>query len=144
MAVSAGCPIFRGYLVDVDCRWNVISASVDDRSPRERGLEGSVNGVISKSRYDSISLYLSPGPVYSGGCCSGDRDVDDHTPQNDNSDSSKKSRGSFFPELNDLNVPYDQKIFEQLKEGGNIFLFTLKELTSFLLCIMLISSLGIL
>lgn len=123
MSISAGCPIFRGYLVDVDCRWNVISASVDDRSSVERGLEGPSKDCISKSRYDSISLYLSPGPVYSGGCCSGsgDRDVDDHKPPIENSDSSKKASGSFFPELNDLNVPYDPKIYEQLKEGGKSF-----------------------
>jgi glutamate--cysteine ligase catalytic subunit len=39
MALSANTPIFRGYLADVDVRWNVISASVDDRTPEERGLE---------------------------------------------------------------------------------------------------------
>ena len=32
MALSAAAPIFRGYLCDVDCRWNVISAAVDDRT----------------------------------------------------------------------------------------------------------------
>ena len=37
-ALSAGAPIFRGYLADVDCRWNVISASVDDRTEEEKGL----------------------------------------------------------------------------------------------------------
>jgi glutamate--cysteine ligase catalytic subunit len=38
LALSAACPIFRGYLSNVDCRWDVISASVDDRNPQERGL----------------------------------------------------------------------------------------------------------
>ena len=73
---------------------------------------------ISKSRYDSISLYLSPGPVYSDGCCSGDDDsITDRIP-NGNS-SSKNLRETFFqPEFNDLDVCYDEKIFEQLKEGG--------------------------
>ncbi|EDO27325.1 predicted protein, partial [Nematostella vectensis] len=51
MALSAGTPVFRGYLGDLDCRWSVIAGSVDDRTPEERGL---------KSRYDSISCYLSP------------------------------------------------------------------------------------
>ena len=32
MALSAAAPIFRGYLCDVDCRWDVISAAVDDRT----------------------------------------------------------------------------------------------------------------
>lgn len=38
LALSAGAPIFRGYLADVDCRWNVIAQSVDDRTLEERGL----------------------------------------------------------------------------------------------------------
>ena len=41
MALSAGTPILRGYLSDLDCRWSVISGSVDDRTPEERGLEVS-------------------------------------------------------------------------------------------------------
>ncbi|KAI8607509.1 glutamate-cysteine ligase-domain-containing protein, partial [Chytriomyces sp. MP71] len=74
MALSAGAPIFRGYLADVDCRWNVISASVDDRTKEERGIEVvaifrlfdriaslKLNDrfQIPKSRYASISTYLS-------------------------------------------------------------------------------------
>lgn len=38
LAMSAASPIWRGYLADVDCRWNVIAGSVDDRTPEERGL----------------------------------------------------------------------------------------------------------
>ncbi|KAK3741242.1 hypothetical protein QZH41_008183, partial [Actinostola sp. cb2023] len=62
MALSAGTPIFRGYLGDVDCRWSVIAGSVDDRRPEELGLEPLKENkfVIPKSRYDSISCYLSP------------------------------------------------------------------------------------
>jgi len=41
MALSAGTPIHRGYLADLDCRWSVIAGSVDDRTPEERGLEVS-------------------------------------------------------------------------------------------------------
>lgn len=60
LALSAGSPIFRGFLADVDCRWNVISGSVDDRTPGERGLAPLQPGerVIRKSRYDSIDSYL--------------------------------------------------------------------------------------
>jgi len=39
LALTAAAPIYRGYLSDVDCRWNVIAGSVDDRSKEERGLE---------------------------------------------------------------------------------------------------------
>lgn len=37
LALTAASPIWRGYLSDVDCRWNVIAGSVDDRTLEERG-----------------------------------------------------------------------------------------------------------
>ncbi len=52
LALTACSPIFRGYLADVDCRWDVIAASVDDRTREER------NGRISKSRFDSKKCSL--------------------------------------------------------------------------------------
>ena len=36
--MSAAAPIFREKLSDVDCRWDVISGSVDDRTDEEKGL----------------------------------------------------------------------------------------------------------
>lgn len=61
LALTAASPIFRGYLTDVDCRWNVIAGSVDCRTKEERGLESLKRNrfVISKSRYDSVDSYLS-------------------------------------------------------------------------------------
>ncbi|XP_042213993.1 glutamate--cysteine ligase catalytic subunit-like isoform X1 [Homarus americanus] len=61
LALTAASPIYRGYLTDVDCRWNVIAASVDCRTREERGLEPLRNNrlVIPKSRYDSVDCYLS-------------------------------------------------------------------------------------
>ena len=37
LALSACSPIWRGYLSDVDCRWNILSASTDDRTTEELG-----------------------------------------------------------------------------------------------------------
>jgi glutamate--cysteine ligase catalytic subunit len=34
LALTAASPAQRGYLVDSDCRWNIISAAVDDRHGR--------------------------------------------------------------------------------------------------------------
>ena len=60
MALSAASPIFKGYLTDRDCRWEVISASVDDRNPFERGHLNSKDSIhIPKSRYGAISTYIS-------------------------------------------------------------------------------------
>lgn len=62
LALTAASPAFRGYLTESDCRWNVISASVDCRTEEERGLKPLQENQfqIAKSRYDSIDSYLSP------------------------------------------------------------------------------------
>lgn len=52
MAITASTPIVRGLLADSDVRWNIVSASVDDRTPQEKTK-------ILKSRYDSASMYIS-------------------------------------------------------------------------------------
>ncbi|RWS26456.1 glutamate--cysteine ligase catalytic subunit-like protein [Leptotrombidium deliense] len=61
MALSAASPIHRGYISDRDCRWSVISQSVDDRTKEELGEEPlkSCKYRINKSRYDSIDSYIS-------------------------------------------------------------------------------------
>ncbi|KAG8329789.1 hypothetical protein J6590_078928, partial [Homalodisca vitripennis] len=61
LALTAASPVHRGMLTDVDCRWTVISGSVDCRTREERGLDPLCNNkfVIPKSRYDSIDSYLS-------------------------------------------------------------------------------------
>ncbi|XP_043287771.1 glutamate--cysteine ligase catalytic subunit [Venturia canescens] len=61
LALTAASPLHRGYVTDVDCRWNVISCSVDCRTREERGLEPLKENKfrINKSRYDSIDSYLS-------------------------------------------------------------------------------------
>ncbi|PKI84318.1 glutamate--cysteine ligase [Malassezia vespertilionis] len=71
LAITAAAPIYRGYVADVDARWNVISASVDDRTNAERGTaplrdEPKHNADtaprrLRKSRYDSVDSYLYPG-----------------------------------------------------------------------------------
>jgi len=70
LALTAATPIFHGRLAGTDARWNAISASVDDRTPAERGeacevaVSSSMAGGgirrLSKSRYDSLSAYIHP------------------------------------------------------------------------------------
>lgn len=36
LALTAACPIFKGYLCDTDCRWYVASYTFDDRTAEER------------------------------------------------------------------------------------------------------------
>ncbi|KAF0976579.1 hypothetical protein FDP41_004478 [Naegleria fowleri] len=51
LALTAATPLARGLLAETDVRWNIVSASVDDRRDDETKH-------ITKSRYDSISLYI--------------------------------------------------------------------------------------
>lgn len=52
LSLTASTPILKSLLADTDARWNVVSASVDDRIPSEKSR-------ILKSRYDSVSLFIS-------------------------------------------------------------------------------------
>ncbi|KAF8556400.1 GCS-domain-containing protein [Imleria badia] len=89
LALTAASPLWRGYLSDVDCRWNVIAGSVDDRTAEERGHVPLKDNkyVIPKSRYDSVDLYLS---------------------------TDWKSK----PAYNDTDVPYNREIYTRLVDHG--------------------------
>lgn len=86
MALSAASPLHRGYVTDLDCRWSVIAASVDDRTDEEMGLKPLKENKfrINKSRYDSIDCYLS-------------------------------AAGEKFC---DIDVVYDQDIYQKLRDAG--------------------------
>ena len=60
-AFTAATLMYRGYLVESDCRWKATSSAVDCRNKEELGLEplNEQNFCIAKSRYDSIDSYLS-------------------------------------------------------------------------------------
>lgn len=90
LALTANAPIWRGQLADTDTRWEVISASVDCRTPAEKGLlpvptttasssaaappswtsHPDASGAagsggqrrIYKSRYSSIDCFISESP----------------------------------------------------------------------------------
>ncbi|OAV88455.1 hypothetical protein PTTG_08013 [Puccinia triticina 1-1 BBBD Race 1] len=88
MALSAAAPIFKGFLSDVDCRWDVISGAVDDRKETERSPADSIHQkFIPKSRYDSISLYIADNALHR-------------------------------PEYDDLLAPVDNSIESQLIQNG--------------------------
>lgn len=64
LALTAATPIYKGFLVDTDVRWNQVSGSVDDRTPEELGEKPLSNDRwrIPKSRYASNSTYLAQDP----------------------------------------------------------------------------------
>ncbi|KAE8557269.1 glutamate--cysteine ligase [Talaromyces marneffei ATCC 18224] len=61
LALTAATPIYKGFLVDTDVRWNQISRAVDCRTPEELGEKPLKNDRwrIPKSRYASNSTYIS-------------------------------------------------------------------------------------
>ncbi|CAK9106752.1 Glutamate--cysteine ligase catalytic subunit (GCS heavy chain) (Gamma-ECS) (Gamma-glutamylcysteine synthetase) [Durusdinium trenchii] len=85
MALTAATPVVKGRLASTDVRWSLISQSVDDRTPAERGegtseanpqMAGSGVKRQSKSRYDSISCYIHPASeIYSDIPCEIDDDL---------------------------------------------------------------------
>ncbi|KAJ9205348.1 hypothetical protein DTO164E3_1326 [Paecilomyces variotii] len=64
LALTAATPIYKGFLVDTDVRWNQIGASVDCRTREELGELPLKNDRwrIPKSRYASNSTYISQDP----------------------------------------------------------------------------------
>jgi glutamate--cysteine ligase catalytic subunit len=58
LALSTACPIWRGYLSDIDSRWNVLSETSDDRTKEE--LEKKT---FHSSRYSSAPCYLSESSI---------------------------------------------------------------------------------
>ncbi|KAI9067392.1 glutamate-cysteine ligase catalytic subunit [Trametes sanguinea] len=89
LALTAASPLWRGYIADVDSRWDVVSASVDDRTEEERGLKPLKENRfrIPKSRYASVSLYISEYWMNQ-------------------------------PAYNDIEAPHDPAIFERLRKHG--------------------------
>jgi len=102
--LTAASPAYRGFLADVDARWNVIAASVDDRTEEERGVKVGLRGPsvrsmtdqqplkndryrIPKSRYDSVDLYIS---------------TDERN----------------LPEYHDIDVPMDESVRKRLIDHG--------------------------
>ena len=114
MALTAPTPLLRGRIADTDCRWGIISESVDDRTLAERGrddpdapheylTEGGQRR-IHKSRYDSISTYIYQGALY----------------LQDEYDNMKKSglANRVLNIYNDIPVPIDESSYQQLREAG--------------------------
>ena len=100
LALTAATPILKGQLANSDVRWDVISGSVDCRTPQERGthcpnmsnhprpeMAGGGKTRLPKSRYASVSNYI----------------------WNDSSETQK---------YNDLEAPLDEKAYQTLIHEG--------------------------
>lgn len=112
MALTASTPILKGRLADTDCRWGIISESVDDRTLAERGRIASNNtaddyadpdlagrGIrrIYKSRYDCISTFIYQGS---------------------NAEEGSGMENRVLNMYNDIPVPIDEEYYQQLRDVG--------------------------
>lgn len=108
MALTASTPVIKGRLLDTDCRWGIISESVDCRTPAERGRDDpnapydSLNAGgrrrIYKSRYDSISTFIYQGNT------------------GDNSEGSGLNN-RVLNLYNDIPLPIDEEKYQQLRDA---------------------------
>ncbi|RMZ78538.1 hypothetical protein DV737_g3831, partial [Chaetothyriales sp. CBS 132003] len=89
LALTAATPVYKGFLVDTDVRWNQISSAVDDRTAEELGQAPLKEGRwrIPKSRYASNSTYIAQD-------------------------------ARLRPEYMDPNLVVDQDIKQRLESGG--------------------------
>ncbi|KAG8719529.1 hypothetical protein FRC08_002598 [Ceratobasidium sp. 394] len=89
MALTASSPAYRGYLSDVDSRWGVLTASLDERTEEEKGLKPLKHNkyIIPKSRHSGVDMYISP--------------------ELKNSD-----------EYNNIPVPFNQDIYDRLRQDN--------------------------
>jgi glutamate--cysteine ligase catalytic subunit len=107
MALTASTPVIKGRLLDTDCRWGIISESVDCRTPAERGRDDpnaphdSLNAHgqrrIYKSRYDSISAFIYQG----------------HSGEDDDGNSNR-----VLNTYNDIPLPIDEEKYLELRKAG--------------------------
>ena len=106
LALTAATPILRGWLMDEDCRWDIVSESVDDRTRAERGgtnsseesrgdprMAGSGQRPLAKSRFGPIDCYMC-------NCKNGE------------------NRESRVAEYNDIPLVYDEEHFDRLTKSG--------------------------
>ena len=110
MALTASTPILKGRIADTDARWGVISESVDCRTPAERGREDpnapyeyyNAKGQrrIYKSRYDSISTYISQGVI------------------SEQDENSAGLSNRILNVYNDIPVPIDEDSYKLLRDSG--------------------------
>lgn len=111
MALTASTPILKGRIADTDCRWGIISESVDDRTTAERGrhmdewedqpeMAGKGKRRLYKSRYDCISTYIYQGLQ--------------GMPQAGNNTLSNRVLNMY----NDIPVPIDEESYQLLRDTG--------------------------
>lgn len=132
LSLSAAAPIFKGFLVDQDVRWNVVSGAVDDRTFIEKGQEPysgyhlfggldidaqdklRINNHQINQQGDLLDLYTKDGKPIQRVPKSRYDSIDNYL--NDNYYDTKY----FQDEYNDLNAPINEQVYQRLIDEGKL------------------------
>ncbi len=114
LALTANAPIWRGHLADTDTRWDVISASVDCRTPSERGVASSAAAAADPSEPDPS--WMRDSPLASNAASGGRRRIRKSRYSSIDCYISRSSRCA--EAYNDVDVQYDDEAFATLQAAG--------------------------
>ncbi|CAI5756532.1 unnamed protein product [Candida verbasci] len=128
LSLSAAAPIFKGFLVNQDVRWNVVSGAVDDRTFIEKsqepypnfklfgGLDVNKNEILKNNNYD-LNEFGDIKNVYSNDGKPIQRIPKSRYDSIDNYLSDFKYDTNYFKdEYNDLNAPINKKVYDRLSK----------------------------
>lgn len=140
LAVSAAAPVFKGFLVNQDVRWNVISGAVDDRTFAERDVEPYAGYDYYGGLDVAPEVKQHVSALGGGRALNGDRLVNAHGDTGVSTadgkpiqkiaksryesidsylgDGAYHAKAYFEPRYNDLASPINEKVFDQLSAAG--------------------------
>jgi len=132
LALTAASPFFRGRIADIDARWTVISQSVDDRTPAERGeantLEGKpaaeLNVVGDAQASSAAAAALAAASAAAASAPSNSSSFASSTPQRlyksryDSISTYLSLESDFHPKYNDLSCEINPDAYRTLLSEG--------------------------
>jgi glutamate--cysteine ligase catalytic subunit len=125
LALSAAAPIFRGYLVNQDVRWNVVSGSVDDRTFIEKGTQAYPGyNPFGALDVDEDSEFIDDCPINEFGDYKNSKTKDGKPIQKipksryDSIDNYLGGNEYFDAKYNDIYSPINSDVYNKLKSEG--------------------------
>jgi glutamate--cysteine ligase catalytic subunit len=115
MALTANSPVWRGHLANTDTRWDVISASVDCRTPYESS-KGSENVQLSEAIHDSNDYWMNVNEHAPNAAAGGKKQI---SKSRYSSIDTYIYNGAIAKEkYNDIPCAYDEEAFSSLLASG--------------------------
>lgn len=117
LSLSSSCPLWRGYVSDIDSRWNILSATTDDRTKEEIEIK-----LHNSSRYSSVNCYLSlSSEIYNDIHFNIDQQIYESLISNDCPTTVARHFANIF--LRDPLYVTDQQVYQNEKNSNKLFAF---------------------